>query len=278
MHPRFIDLFSGAGGMSLGLIQAGWALEAHFEHNQFAFETHELNISSKESYCGDVKEVDFSRYRGIDLIAGGPPCQPFSVSGKQMGTQDPRDMVPEFLRAVAEAHPRYFLMENVPGLASARFRPYLDAVLQALKNAGYNVTAQILNAADFGVPQSRQRLILAGSRDGEALFQFPEPSHGEGRIPWITVSDALKDCPRDCLNNAIVTYAKNPVLRATPWSGMLVNGKGRPLNPKAPAPTITASAGGNRTHFMDEGGTLTSYHALLKVGEAPRQGVVPGCR
>lgn len=278
MQPKFIDLFSGAGGLAHGLMQSGWASVAHFEYNRFAFESHERNIACGVGHCGDVRTQAFSGYAGIDLVAGGPPCQPFSVSGKQRGTEDPRDMVPDFVRAVSEARPRYFMMENVPGLATTRFQPYLEAVIKALADCGYAVSVAILNAADFGVPQSRKRLIIAGSRHGEPLFMFPAPTHGEGRLPWVTTAEALAGCPPDEPNNAIVTYAKNPVLRATPWSGMLVNGKGRPLNPDAPAPTITASAGGNRTHFLDETGSIAQYHAELRTGGGVREGQVPGCR
>ena len=121
MTVRAIDIFAGAGGLSCGLKAAGWSVEAAIEYDKVAIETHRVNFPESEHICDDVKSVDFRRFRGIDLVAGGPPCQPFSVSGKQMGQFDVRDMVPEFIRAVSEARPRAFLMENVAGL-SGRYK------------------------------------------------------------------------------------------------------------------------------------------------------------
>ena len=119
--PTAIDLFAGAGGLSLGLENAGWSIAAAVEYDKAASATHKHNFPTTEHLCQDVREIDFRRFSGIDLVAGGPPCQPFSVSGKRMGQFDLRDMVPEFVRAVAQARPKAFLMENVAGLANRRF-------------------------------------------------------------------------------------------------------------------------------------------------------------
>ena len=277
---RALELFSGAGGMSLGIKRAGFALEGCVEFDPHAAATRQANFPACAQLTGDVRSVDFSWFRGYDLIAGGPPCQPFSVSGRRMGAADERDMVPHFVRAVRDAQPRAFVMENVPGLASAAHRPYLDARIRQLKRLGYRVAEAILDAADFGVPQHRRRLFLVGVRGGPA-FVFPPPTHGaagSGRTPWVTAGDALRGVPADEPNEARVVRCRNPVLRASPYAGMLLNGQGRPLDPNAPAPTIPASAGGNRTHLVDGDGALLAYHRHLVAGGAPIEGEVPGCR
>lgn len=276
---RTIDLFSGAGGLSLGLMQAGWDVRIAVEYEATAVETHKKNMPDVLHVCDDVREVDFASYRGeIDLVAGGPPCQPFSVSGKQMGHLDVRDMVPEFIRAVREIKPRAFLMENVNGLTTSRFMPYLEKKLDELRDLEYDVHWRVLNAADYGVPQKRLRLFVVGLPVGTP-FSFPNPTHGpRGKQQYQTVRDALDGAPEDIPNKAKVVFAKNPILRRSPYAGMLFNGKGRPLNLDAPALTIPATAGGNRTHIIDPHGNILHYHAHLQAGGAPLQGEAVGCR
>jgi len=274
---KAIDLFAGAGGLSLGLKNAGWDVVAAVEVDKYAVATHHQNFPNTKGLRCDVRDVDWSKYQDIDLVAGGPPCQPFSVSGKQLGQQDMRDMVPEFVRVVSEVLPRAFVMENVKGLASAKFKDYLDKAVGVLKALGYNVNHAVLNSADHGVPQFRERLFVVGIRDGE--FKFPKPTHGPGyKHPWVTVADALAYAPYDTPNAAKVVYCKNPILRKSPNAGMLVNGKGRPLNLNMPSMTIPASAGGNRTHIIDRDNVLFEYHASLMKGGKARAGLVDGCR
>jgi DNA (cytosine-5)-methyltransferase 1 len=273
-----IDLFSGAGGLSLGLKMAGFTVKAALEFDTNAIETHRVNLPDVRHMCEDVQGVDFSEFEGIDLVAGGPPCQPFSVSGKQLGSLDLRDMVPQFVRAVREARPTAFLMENVHGLASAKFRSYLDARVEELESLGYDVHWKVLNSAHYGVPQNRFRLFIVGVPKG-VPFAFPSQTHGTGaKKPYSTVREALKDAPADDVNMAKVVYAKNPILRKSPYAGMLLNGKGRPLNLDAPGHTIPATAGGNRTHIVDFDGVLLDYHSHLMSGGAARIGEVSGCR
>lgn len=276
---RTIDLFSGAGGLSLGLKQAGWDVRIAVEYDATAIETHRKNMPDVRHVCDDVRDIDFSDYRGeIDFVTGGPPCQPFSVSGKQMGHLDIRDMVPEFVRAVRDIQPRAFLMENVNGLTTSRFKPYLDQKLADLRDLGYDVHWKVLNAAEYGVPQKRLRLFIVGLPAGTP-FQFPAPTHGpHTKQRYRTVRDALKDVPEDEANRAKVVFAKNPILRKSPYAGMLFNGKGRPLNLDAPALTIPATAGGNRTHIIDPHGNIEHYHAHLQAGGMPLKGEAAGCR
>jgi len=276
-----IDLFAGAGGLSLGLKSAGWKVAAAVEFDRAALATHEANFEGVDHIGDDIRNVCFKKYHDIDLVAGGPPCQPFSVSGKRLGSFDIRDMVPEFVRVVEQVRPKAFLMENVAGLKAAKFNTYLEERIRELYELGYVVFSRVLTAADYGVAQNRQRLFLVGIRaDAQRnMFEYPEPTHGEGtRKKHVTVRQALTRTPFDTPNNARVVYCKNPVLRASPFAGMMFNGKGRPLNFDGVAHTIPASAGGNRTHIVDPLGIIKEYHAELRAGKSPRKGELTGVR
>jgi len=278
MKNKAIDLFAGAGGLSMGLKMAGWDVRVAVEYNATAIETHRKNMPDTLHLCDDIRDIDFRNYEGaIELVAGGPPCQPFSVSGKQLGKLDIRDMVPEFIRVVRQVRPRAFLMENVRGLTTARFLPYLEERIEELRELGYDVHWQVLNAADYGVPQNRYRLFVIGVPAG-VKFTFPEPTHGPKRKnKYSTVSEALAGCPIDEPNRAKIVFAKNPILRRSPYAGMLLNGKGRPLNMNGPSHTIPATAGGNRTHILDPKGVLHQYHEHLQNGGVPKNGEVEDC-
>lgn len=277
MQPRAVDLFAGAGGLTLGLSMAGWHVTTAIEFDLWAAKTHKLNFPHVD-VLHDVRDVDFRIFRGIDLIAGGPPCQPFSVAGKQLASADPRDMVPQFIRAVFEAQPKAFLMENVPGLLTARNAPYTRQSVVQLEDLGYRVYVKKLDASEYGVPQGRERVFFVGVHR-DAKFAFPKPSHGPfGTSPFVTARQALLNVPACPPNRAIVTYAKHPVLRPSPWAGMLVNGQGRPINLDQPSQTIPATAGGNRTHIVDTEGVLLDYHRYLRSGGNPRTGRVEGVR
>ena len=275
---RCIDLFSGAGGLTRGLHAAGWETIGAVEYDAAAAATYRANFPSVDLFVSDVREMTFELWRGeVDLVAGGPPCQPFSVAGLQRAAVDPRDCVPEFVRAVASIAPEAFLMENVANLANPRHTGYLRMITRSLEKLGFVVRTKVLDAADYGVPQFRRRLFVVGMR-GQA-FRFPEATHGPGRgLAYADSRSAVANAPSDEPNRAIVTYAKKPVLRPQPFDGMLVNGGGRPINLDEPCQTIPASAGGNRTHIVDEAGVLVEYHAHLMEGGEPRQGIVEGVR
>lgn len=275
---KSIDLFCGAGGLTLGLHQAGWTTALALEFDPIAAETYRTNFANVELLEQDARTVDYTPFKGVvQLVAGGPPCQPFSVAGNQLSHLDSRDCVPEFVRAVREVQPDAFLMENVHGLAMARHRGYLLLAISRLEDLGYTVSRAVLDAADFGAPQHRRRLILVGIRGRR--FCFPRPTHGpHGHEPYVTAREALCDAPADEPNTAKVTYAKKPVMRPSPFAGMMVNGGGRPINLDRPSQTIPASAGGNRTHIVDPDGVLVKYHKYLMEGGEPLEGIVPGVR
>lgn len=273
-----LDLFAGAGGLTLGLKTAGirttYAVE--FEpHRVATFRTH---TPDAEVAARDIRALDFSPLRGkIDVVYGGPPCQPFSSGGLREGPADDRDMVPHFVAAVRDVRPVAFLMENVPGLTSPAHAEYLRQTMANLDSLGYVVVAKVLNAADFGVPQKRRRLFVVGMRD--AIFRFPRETHGPGRRhPHVAVGDVLPQTPVGEPNPSRVFYARNPDLRPSPFDGHLFNGGGRPIDRTAPCHTILASAGGNKTPFFDDGDVVAAYHRHLLEGGKPFSGPVPGAR
>ncbi|HEY9874510.1 MAG TPA: DNA cytosine methyltransferase [Candidatus Obscuribacterales bacterium] len=275
---RAIDLFAGAGGLSLGLHMAGWNVETAIEVDKWAVTTYKQNFPAASVIDKDVCQLDFTQFQGIDLVAGGPPCQPFSVAGKQLSQADPRDLVPEFIRAVREIRPKAFLMENVPGLQTEKHQHYAKSVVQQLEALGYSVHVDVLDAASYGVPQHRERIFFVGLPEG-TRFAFPDKTHRPGTLrSYVASWLALVDVPEDEPNTAKVSYAKKPVLRPSPWAGMLVNGGGRPLNLNKPSPTIPATAGGNRTHIVDPDAVLLEYHRYLMAGGQPRSGTVEGVR
>ena len=173
----------------MGLERAGFGHEALVEIEPIACATLKANRPSWNVTCGDVRDVDGKNFRGIDLVAGGVPCPPFSVAGKQLGSDDARDLFPSALRIVEQAKPRAVILENVPGLASNRFEEYRSGVRAALERMGYFVRWETLNACDFGVPQLRPRFVLVAlQRRFLPFFEWPAV-----RQDAPTVGAALRD-------------------------------------------------------------------------------------
>lgn len=184
-----LEICAGAGGQALGLEHAGFASTAAVEIDAHAAATLRRNRPSWNVIEGDVRQLDGTEYRGVDLLAGGVPCPPFSIAGKQLGEEDERDLFPTALRLVTEARPAAVLLENVPGLATAKFSPYRARIVVALENLGYQVDWQVLNACNFGVPQLRPRFILVAMKPKVfRLFAWPTASASPP-----TVGEALRD-------------------------------------------------------------------------------------
>lgn len=156
-----VEICAGAGGQFIGLEQAGFHHELAVEIEPEACETLRLNRPELKIHEGDVRDIDGTQYRGIDLLSGGVPCPPFSIAGKQLGADDERDLFPEALRLVHEAHPAAVMLENVKGLASAKFTPYRDSILAALESMDYTPFWHLLYSSQYGVPQLRPRFVLA---------------------------------------------------------------------------------------------------------------------
>ena len=260
-----IELFCGTGGLALGLQQAGFAHKALYEWDKDSCENVKANILNGYSavqdwrvYQTDVRLVSYDGMRGtIDLVSGGPPCQPFSMAGKAKAYNDRRDMVPEAVRAVREIRPKAFVFENVKGLLRKSFSKYFGYIILQLtypsieKPVGasweehlrlleqhhtstkhgdceYNVTFRLLNAADFGVPQLRYRVVIVGFRkDVDAQWSFPVGEYSKEALlysKWITKDYwnehdlKIPDCP---LNKAQLERVKKAVeetdIRLKPW-------------------------------------------------------------
>ena len=171
-----IEICAGAGGQALGLEMAGFSHVALVEYEKDYCECLKRNRQEWNIFCKDVHHFDGKPYYGqIDLLAGGVPCPPFSVAGKQLGADDERDLFPQMLRLVQEINPRIVMIENVRGILSSKFNAYREQVLQTLKKLGYSTHLQLLNASDYGVPQLRPRVIIIGiRRDLTDVFMFPE--------------------------------------------------------------------------------------------------------
>ncbi len=207
--PAAIELFSGCGGLSTGLLDAGIHVAAGFDYDRRAIEGYSYNHEYRGSsgFVCDLSRVSggellsMAGLRRLDLLAGGPPCQPFSVVGKREGMEDERArLVLDFLRFVRELSPQAVLFENVANLATIHNGEILDLIRRRLRTLGYKVFAAVCSAADYGVPQMRRRLLVLGARDVDML-ELPTPTHGPRQLfgpnvlPYITSREALDDLP-----------------------------------------------------------------------------------
>ena len=179
----------GGGGQALGLEAADYDCVAAVEIDASCCTTLRLNRPQWNVLREDMHDVDGGRWRGADLFAAGVPCPPFSIAGKQLGTDDDRDLFPEALRIIEEMKPKAVMLENVPGFASAKFADYRKRLQGQLRKMGYESDWQVLQAADYGVPQLRPRFILiALPKKRMPFFNWPR-----GVKRQATVGDTLRD-------------------------------------------------------------------------------------
>lgn len=199
-RPIGIDLFAGAGGLSLGFEQAGFDIAAAVELDPIHCATHEYNFPYSKVICASVTDLTGDEIReqanlnghDIDVVFGGAPCQGFSLIGKRT-LDDPRNkLASDYVRLIRELKPRYFVFENVKGLTLGKHVKFLNEMIAALKKTGYQILLpyRVLNASEFGVPQSRQRLFLVGCREDASLPEYPRPS-----LEIETVWNAIGDLP-----------------------------------------------------------------------------------
>lgn len=213
---RTLELFAGAGGLALGVKKAGFKTEALIEYDRYSCQTLRLNFgASAEVIESDVRKIAFKDFHGkIEVVTGGPPCQPFSIGGKAKGNNDHRNLFPYAVEAIRRIQPIAFIFENVRGLLRASFSRYFDYINLQLtypelelkpnelwerhlarledlhvnsqhKGLKYNVLHRLLNSADFGVPQKRERVFIVGFReDLRADWHFPMPSHSESALRY----------------------------------------------------------------------------------------------
>ena len=215
-RPFGVDLFAGAGGMSLGFEQAGFDVAAAVEYDPVHSAVHEFNFPDCATICRSVADIDAAHIRRVsrmgdapvDVVFGGAPCQGFSMIGKR-ALDDPRNsLVYHFVRLVVELRANHFVFENVRGLTIGEHKRFLEEIIDEFRRNGYSVLGdyRVLNSARYGVPQDRQRLFLLGARKGRPLPQYPEPTHEPSAprkrksgslfvYPTPTVWDALRDLP-----------------------------------------------------------------------------------
>lgn len=216
-----IELFAGAGGLALGLEQAGFDGLAYIEMNGDACETLRRNRPSWNVIEGDVHDIDFRRYDGqVDLVSGGFPCQAFSMAGKRLGFGDIRGtLFAEIIRCANETHPKMLLMENVKGLLSHDGGRTFETIRHEVERAGYSLQWKILNASYHGGGQARERIVMIGIRDDLAdkiSFEYPEPDDRQ-----TTLRDALDGVPDSF--GASYSEKKAKVLDLVPPGGCWVD-------------------------------------------------------
>ena len=225
MKYNAISLFSGAMGLDLGIEKSGFEIKVALEFDKKACETIKLNRPNIPIICDDIKKVSTKeilktaklKKEEVTLVFGGPPCQSFSTAGKRNGFNDEKgNVLLEFIRVVEEIKPKFFIFENVKGLLSAalkhrpinkrggdfpklekeeEFGTVLTYILKRLEKAGYQVDYRLLNSADYGIPQKRERVFFIGSRDG-SLIKIPEPTHNQkgehGLKKWVSFEEVFK--------------------------------------------------------------------------------------
>ncbi len=197
--PTVVSTFAGAGGSSLGYSMAGFRELLAVEWNDNAIETFKLNFPDVPVYHGDIAKCSVSwvlektglTVGELDVLDGSPPCQGFSTAGKREFNDDRNQLFREYVRLLRGLRPKVFVMENVSGMVKGKMKLIFKDILTELKASGYKVSARLLNAMYFGVPQSRQRLIFVGVRDDLGI----EPSHPEAETAGTTVRQAIGHLP-----------------------------------------------------------------------------------
>jgi DNA (cytosine-5)-methyltransferase 1 len=187
--PTVLEICAGAGGQALGLEAAGFDHVATVDNDADACRTLRANRPAWDVVEGDVRDLGGTPYSGVDLLAGGVPCPPFSIAGKQLGEDDERDLFPEAVRLTRETQPKAVLLENVRGLATPRFSLYRSRLFESFESLGYVTFWRVLNAVDFGVPQFRPRFLVVALREEFASgFHWPVPEERRR-----TVSECISD-------------------------------------------------------------------------------------
>ena len=237
--PTCVEICAGAGGQAIGLERAGFAHVALVEYEREYCDVLKNNNPEWNVICADVHKFDGKPYAGVDLLAGGVPCPPFSVASKQLGKEDERDLFPEALRLIGEIKPKAVMIENVRGLLDPKFDEYRNSILRRIDELGYNANIKLLHASDFGVPQIRPRVVIVGIRkDLAGRFVYPVPS--DRKAP--TVGEALRD-----------------MMAANGWRGVDAWVK----RANAVAPTIV---GGSKKHGGPDLGPTRARRAWAELG------------
>ena len=283
---KAISLFSGAGGLDVGFEKAGIRVVWANDFNKNATDTYALNHSSTVR-TGDIRDylAEISDIKDIDVVFGGPPCQGFSIAGKMDPNDERSKLIFTFFDVVERVNPKIFVLENVKALAvMEKWSSVRKRMIKRARALGFNhIELVVLNASEYGIPQKRERMFLIGIKDTSNFkADAIESKIMEKKVETSPIGEYFKKLGRagsvgnDGVCAAKITIAKQPVLRASAYSGMLFNGQGRPINPNGYANTLTASMGGSRTPIIDEDeifdkkpSWIEGFHKALRSGEKP---------
>lgn len=247
-----VEICAGAGGQALGLAMAGFVHVALVEYEPNYCEVLRKNRPEWNVICADVHDFDGQPYRGVDLLAGGVPCPPFSVAGKQLGQDDERDLFPEAIRLIREIKPRAVMLENVRGFLDPAFETYRNHIFKSIQDLGYATHIKLLNASNFGVPQLRPRVVIIGIRkDHYGAFSYPEDRPDSAKTVGETLYDLMAEnkwegakrwaAQADCIAPTLVGGSKKhggpdlgPTRARNAWAELGIDGRG--IADTAPAP------------------------------------------
>lgn len=279
---RVISLFSGCGGMDLGFKGDFNVFNKYFEKNPYeivfandiikhACDTYEHNFKHK-SLCCDIRELDYSVLPKTDIVIGGFPCQDFSLAGKRKGLNAERGrLYLEMKKVIQHCNPIAFIAENVDGIRrnkSGDDTSALDIILDDFRELGYTVVYKVLNAADYGVPQNRIRVIIVGIRnDFRKTMRYPSATHGENaKQPWITAKEAIDDLWDKIDNINIKNHTSRDYSKAKFYPGKTMQGNCQ-IKPDKPSPTIRSEHHGNieghyRTTIPDNPSDIKGWRRL----------------
>lgn len=248
-----VSLFSGAGGLDYGFIMAGhnilWANDLYED----AVETYRKNIGN-HIICKDISLIDTNDIPNCDIVIGGFPCQGFSVANTKRHIKDTRNtLYKQLIRVIQAKRPTFFLAENVKGILSLGKGEVIKAIISDFQSIGYKVKYKLLNAADYGVPQTRMRVIIVGVReDIDFDYQYPEPTNSQyGSLitaQWVSVGEIMAEIPDPDLPNDLPNHQYSKYKLG--FNGYIGH---RPLDPSKPAPTVTGRGD-------DKGGVVILPH------------------
>ena len=211
---KVIDLFAGVGGLSYGFAHnENFEIVMANEYDKDIATAYRMNHPTVDMIQGDIRDLTEEELKkhvgdGIDLIVGGPPCQSYSTLGKRQ-MDDRAHLFEEYCRVLSIVKPKMFVFENVSGLLSMQGGTLIEVIKEKFRELGYDVKSKVLNAVDYGVPQYRDRVILVGML-GKNTYEYPEPTHGEGKLPYVTIEDAFSDLPVLKSGQGCDQYAMEP--------------------------------------------------------------------
>lgn len=250
---KVVSLFSGAGGLDLGFKMAGHEIVWANDNFPEAVETYKKNLGN-HIVCEDIYKIDVAKIPDCDIVIGGFPCQGFSIANMKRHADDSRNELYKMLiKVIAIKKPKFFVAENVKGILSLEHGEVIKMIMSDFNSIGYNAVYKVLNAADYGVPQLRKRVIIIGVRDDVNFkYEYPFPTHNKsgdnGLKKWVSVGEAIKNIPDPDQPNSVLNHIYSKF--KLKFNGYLGN---RAIDPNKPAPTVTARGD-------DKGGVVVLHH------------------